>query len=131
MKKSIFIAASVLCFIIAGCTVKETVPELNYEELNAQALEEYLQPVHPGIRGEVPFWNKYATKYIYAPAFDFDDVENAVGYTYTAESRSSNNYTQGCMKKKAWLFKVMSFFVQNTNILWLFYLTFSHLTIIL
>ena len=86
MKKSIFIAASVLCFIIAGCTVKETVPELNYEELNAQALEEYLQPVHPGIRGEVPFWNKYATKYLYAPVFDFDDVENAVGYTYSAEA---------------------------------------------
>lgn len=88
MKKS-FSAAAVLCCILlmAGCAGnKSTAPELDYEALNAQALEEYLQPVHPGVRGQVPFWNKFATKYIYAPAFDFDDVENAVGYTYTAEA---------------------------------------------
>jgi len=86
MKKSLLLAAAFLCCILAGCAGKKSAPELDYEELNAQAIEEYLQPVHPGVRGEVPFWNKYATKYIYAPAFDFDDVENAVGYTYTAEA---------------------------------------------
>ena len=85
MKKSLLIAAA-LCLLAAGCAQKKSVPELNYEELNALALEEYLQPVHPGIRGEVPFWNKFATKYIYAPVFDFDDVENAASYTYTAKA---------------------------------------------
>lgn len=88
MKKS-FSAAAVLCCILfmAECAGnKSTAPEFDYEALNAQALEEYLHPVHPGVRGEVPFWNEFATKYIYAPAFDLDDVENAVGYTYTAEA---------------------------------------------
>ena len=83
MKKP-FSAAAILCCIVllAACVGnKSKGPELDYEALNAQALEEYLQPVHPGIRGEVPFWNKFATKYIYAPAVDIDEVENAVGYT--------------------------------------------------
>lgn len=83
----ILFVAAVCCMMAAGCNVgKDKLADLDYAALNAQALEEYLQPVHPGVRGEVPFWNKYATKYIYAPVFDFDDVENAVGYTYTAEA---------------------------------------------
>ncbi|MBP5504752.1 MAG: hypothetical protein J6X89_01460 [Bacteroidales bacterium] len=88
MRKSFFfvVAAVCCCMFIAGCNGSSKVPELDYEALNAQALEEYLQPVHPGVRGEVPFWNKFSTKYIYAPVIDFDDVENAVGYTYTAEA---------------------------------------------
>lgn len=80
-------AAAVCCMMTAGCDGnKSQIPEFDYDALNEQALEEYLQPVHPGIRGEIPFWNKFATKYIYAPVFDFDDVENAKGYTFTAEA---------------------------------------------
>ena len=88
MKKNfLLLAAALCCILVAGCKdTKPTVPELNYDELNAQALQEYLHPVHPGERGKTPFWNKFATKYIYAPAFDFEDVENAVGYTFTAEA---------------------------------------------
>lgn len=80
-------AAAVCCMMTAGCDGnKSQIPEFDYDALNEQALEEYLQPVHPGVRGEIPFWNKFATKYIYAPVFDFDDVENAKGYTFTAEA---------------------------------------------
>ena len=80
-------AAAVCCMMTAGCDGnKSQIPEFDYDALNEQALEEYLQPVHPGVRGETPFWNKFATKYIYAPVFDFDDVENAKGYTFTAEA---------------------------------------------
>ncbi|MBQ7458054.1 MAG: hypothetical protein IJS70_02675 [Bacteroidales bacterium] len=90
MKKSfiLYIAATAVCCIMtAGCAGnKSTAPEFDYEALNAQALAEYLQPVHPGERGGTPFWNKFSTKYIYAPVFDLDDVENAKGYTYTAEA---------------------------------------------
>ncbi|MBO4417446.1 MAG: hypothetical protein J5801_04945 [Bacteroidales bacterium] len=90
MKKSFTLyiaAAAVCCMMAASCNGKKsTAPEFDYEALNAQAIAEYLQPVHPGVRGETPFWNKFATKYIYAPVFDFDDVENAKGYTYTAEA---------------------------------------------
>jgi len=87
MKKSLFIIAAVASFMLSACTEKKAeMPFLDYDALNQQAAAEYLQPVHPGIRGEVPFWNKYAFKFTYAPAFDFDDVEGAANYVYTAQS---------------------------------------------
>ena len=71
------------CLLLSGCSGKKVGDiVLDYGKLNAQALEESLRPVHPGIRGEVPFWNKYSFKFSYAPAFDFDDVDGAVGYAY-------------------------------------------------
>lgn len=80
---SFTIKGAILCALIAGCS-RGGVPEFDYEALNAQAAEEYLHPVHPGVQGEVPFWNPYSFKFIYAPAFDFDDLEGAVSYLYTA-----------------------------------------------
>ena len=79
--RNIAIAATLLC-ILSACASKpkDLLSQLDYEKLNAQALEEYLQPVHPGVPGEVPFWNKYSTKYIYAPVFGFDALEGAVNY---------------------------------------------------
>ncbi len=85
--KRYLLSAVALCLIAAGCTGKKAVPELNYEALNAQALQEYLQPIRAGVRGQTPFWNGYATKYIYAPVFDFDDVEGAAKYQYTILAR--------------------------------------------
>ncbi|MBQ6087232.1 MAG: hypothetical protein IJK96_04155 [Bacteroidales bacterium] len=70
--------------LVWGCSQK-CGTEFDYETLNARALEDCLRPVHPGARGEVPFWNKYSFKFTYAPVFDFDDVEGAAGYTYTVE----------------------------------------------
>ena len=77
MKKSLFCAAAICCaMMLAACSDgTSNVPEFDYEALNAQALEEYLVPVHPGIRGQRPFWNTFSIKYIYAPIFDFDDVD--------------------------------------------------------
>lgn len=85
MKKILLAAAALACLMCAGCSgnSRRPVPELNYEELNAQALQEYLQPVHPGVRGKTPFWNGYSFKFIYAPAFDFDDVPGAISYIYS------------------------------------------------
>ena len=67
MDKRLFLAieGAIICALIASCTGRRTVPEFDYEVLNAQAAAEYLQPVHPGIRGEVPFWNAYSFKFIY------------------------------------------------------------------
>ena len=75
------IAATLSC-ILSACASKpkDLLSQLDYEKLNAQALEEYMQPVHPGVPGEVPFWNKYSTKYIYAPVFGFDALDGAVNY---------------------------------------------------
>ena len=81
------ICAAACSLLAVGCAQpKGNKLDFDYESLNARALEESLVPVHPGSRGEVPFWNKYSFKFTYAPAFDFDDVEGATGYTYVAET---------------------------------------------
>ncbi len=49
------------------------------ERLNRQALEEYNIPVRPGYEGKNPYWNEFAEKFLYAPAFDFKPV---VGRSY-------------------------------------------------
>lgn len=72
--------------LLTGCSGKRVGDiVLDYEALNAQALEESLVPVHPGVKGEVPFWNKYSFKFSHAPVFDFDDVEGAEGYIFTVK----------------------------------------------
>lgn len=91
MKKALqihILLAALCCALLSGCEAKQKsiLDRLDYESLNAKALSEYAMPVHPGHRGQVPFWNKYAFKFMYAPAFDFDDVEGAVGYTFAAEA---------------------------------------------
>ena len=48
---------------------------LDYAAINAQAAEQYLHPIRPGYEGRNPFWNGFAKKFIYAPAFDFDEAE--------------------------------------------------------
>ena len=81
------ICAAACSLMAVGCNQpKGNKLDFDYESLNARALEESLVPVHPGVRGEVPFWNKYSFKFTYAPAFDFDDIEGATGYTYMAEA---------------------------------------------
>lgn len=59
-------------------------------QLHDQAVEESLSPVHPGNPGKHPFWNTYAQRFIYAPAFDFAKVENADQYQFIAETSISN-----------------------------------------
>ena len=49
-----------------------------YDSLNLQASKEYLEP----IRTDVP-WNVFATKFIYAPSFDFQPVEEASEYLFS------------------------------------------------
>ena len=53
------------------------------ERLHRAAMREYLDPIRPGYEGRNPFWNTFATKFIYAPAFEFEPVENAVKYRFT------------------------------------------------
>ena len=54
-----------------------------YEALNRQARKEYLSPVRPGTEGRNPFWNGFARKFIYAPAFGFPEAEGAGSYLFT------------------------------------------------
>ena len=66
------------------------VPELDYKQLNAQALNEYDQPVRPGYEGKNPYWNGYSIRFIYAPAFDLPEVEGATSYRYTASVKGQD-----------------------------------------
>ena len=62
---------------LAACSVR------NYEALDRQARKEYLQPVRPGTEGRNPFWNGFAKKFMYAPAFDFSEAAGAAEYLFT------------------------------------------------
>ena len=87
MGRSLILAirGALVCALVVSCSGnRAAVPEFDYAALNARAAEEYLQPVHPGIPGEVPFWNGYSFKFIYAPAFDFEDIAGAASYMFTA-----------------------------------------------
>ena len=53
-----------------------------FEALNARAAVEYLEPVRPGYEGRNPYWNIFAKRFLYAPAFDFKEVEGAKEYRF-------------------------------------------------
>ncbi|MBN2289668.1 MAG: hypothetical protein JXQ83_10085 [Candidatus Glassbacteria bacterium] len=59
-------------------------PRFDSQALHAQAVEESLVPVRPGVPGKSPFWNVGSTRFIYAPAFDFQPVQGAAAYCFTA-----------------------------------------------
>jgi maltose/maltodextrin transport system substrate-binding protein len=45
-----------------------------------------LVPVHPGQPGVRPFWNRFSRRFIYPPAFAFEEVNGAERYRFTALS---------------------------------------------
>jgi len=55
----------------------------DYKNLNHQAEQEYQKPIRPGYEGRNPYWNGFAKKFIYAPAFDFKNVDGAVKYRFS------------------------------------------------
>jgi len=55
-------------------------------ELHAQAVAESLVPIRPGVPGKVPFWNEYARRFMYAPAFEAEPAEGAAYYRFTVHS---------------------------------------------
>lgn len=77
------------CFallIMSSCQKKE---KDGFEALNAQATEEYLQPLRPGYEGKNPYWNVFAKRFLYAPAFDFKEVEGAKEYKFDLKNPES------------------------------------------
>jgi hypothetical protein len=55
--------------------------------LGQLALQESVVPVRPGIPGIIPFWNKSALQFIYAPAFDYKLIDKATSYRYEITSQ--------------------------------------------
>ena len=73
----LLLIAAVTGLLACACGGTET------ERLHRAAMRECLNPIRPGYEGRNPFWNAFATKFIYAPAFGFEPVENAVKYRFT------------------------------------------------
>lgn len=109
MKKlSIFIA--LICAMFS-CTPQNDVNQA----LTKQAAAEYLQPVHPG--GEnTPFWNGFATKFIYAPSFDFKAIEGASKYLYTATTNDGQSWSFTADSPKCALSPIWGSISEGTNI---------------
>lgn len=83
--KRLFIVLS-LC--VALCSACDSTSH-KVEQLNLQAAKEYDIPIRPGYEGKNPYWNKFAIKFIYAPAFDFAEVEGAASYRYMVTPKSN------------------------------------------
>ena len=80
------VAVAVLLAAVAGLPAQAARRE-GQQALREQARKEYLQPLRPGrtaARGKVrPFWNVYSHRFLYAPAFPFEEVEGARSYRFT------------------------------------------------
>ena len=84
----------ILIPFLVSCSVPKSQKQLimpSPEELHEQAVMESLVPVHPGNPGSISFWNSYATRFIYAPAFDFPALEGADSYLFTLQSDKDTN----------------------------------------
>ncbi len=57
-----------------------------WKSLNDKAAAEYLEPVRPASEGRNPCWNKFAKKFMYAPAFDVPAREGAAAYRFTVSN---------------------------------------------
>lgn len=62
-------------------------------KLRARAIEETAVPVRPGIPGEVPFWNRMAVQFQFAPAFDFQEAPGAKSYRFTVTPKTGEPLT--------------------------------------
>ena len=89
MKKHIIVAI-IICLCILSCDKKTN----RIEKLNEQAIAEYNIPIRPGYENRNPYWNKFAKKFMYAPAFDFKEVKDAVAYKYTIKQKVKENAKQ-------------------------------------
>ena len=56
--------------------------DFDYRALNRKASDEYLTTIRCS-EDNGPFWNRFADKFIYAPAFDFPEFDGAAGYLFT------------------------------------------------
>lgn len=91
-------------FIVAFAVVQlaeANLKVINYKKVNAQAQKEYAQPLRPGTNGINPFWNGYATKFIYAPAFDFPENTGAKEYLFLLSDDEGHQWQMKAKSPKA------------------------------
>ena len=86
MKRKIWLWTGAVCLCLAACQKQGD----DYEKLNAQAALEYLEPLRPGYESRNPYWNVFAKRFIYAPAFDFHEREGAKEYRFVLTSKEDS-----------------------------------------
>ncbi|MBQ8060332.1 MAG: hypothetical protein IJ205_00100 [Bacteroidales bacterium] len=91
MNKKMVAVAVILLAALSGC--KTETPEKNWSKLNSKAADEYLEPIRPGYEGRNPYWNIYAKKFTYAPAFDFKEVEGADSYRFVVTDANGKDFS--------------------------------------
>lgn len=72
-----------------------------FATLNKKAKAEYNTPIRPGYEGRNPYWNRFSNKFMYAPAFDFKEVEGAVKYRFTVTQNVKENAKKWSFTEKA------------------------------
>lgn len=84
MKTNVITVISAALLLCCGCA-RSTAELIDFQSVNRQATEEYQIPIRNGYKGRMPFWNRFADKYIFAPAFDFKEVDGAKSYRFTVK----------------------------------------------
>ena len=93
MKNKLFTAAALLLMcgtaVIASC---KSIPSdsrgcSEMKPMIRESIDDTLIPVRQGGVNRRPFWNTYANRFIYVPAFEFAKESAAVSYRFTAEDR--------------------------------------------
>lgn len=69
-------------FVLALATSTSLFAQQQQGRFGAEALAATAKPIHPGVPGQTPFWNKYSWQFIWAPAFDFKDIAGAAKYRF-------------------------------------------------
>lgn len=80
--------AVLLLLVLNSC--KTPVLSENSRRFAETSWKESTEPIHPGIPGETPFWNEKAFRFIYAPAFNFKKISQAVKYRFEITSLKSD-----------------------------------------
>ncbi len=76
--------------LISSCNSSSPDQEGHNAAFETRARGATLKPVHPGRPGRQPFWNQHATRFIYAPAFDFGTHADADAYRFIIRSRTDS-----------------------------------------
>lgn len=90
-----------LIALLMALTLTIQAKDINYKKVNAQARREYRQPVRPGTNGINPFWNGFARKFIFAPAFDFREHPDARAYLYILSDAEGHTWQMKARSPKA------------------------------
>lgn len=105
-----------LLFIALFCAMTSCAPECDVDQYFASlAAKEYLVPVHPGGNGRT-FWNGFASKFIYAPSFDFLEVEGAENYLFTATADDGDRWSFTATSPQSALSPIWGAIPEGTNI---------------